>query len=315
MALNYAEKYEKELLEIVIDGAYTSPFITSNVDWLDAKTFKFTQMSTSGYKNHSRNGGWNAGTFNQIAKPFTVEHDRDIEFLVDKADVDETAQTAAIQNISRVFTMTQQVPEMDAVFFEKVAAAAKTAGKSTSSARTAYAKDKVLTQLKKDMNQCRRYKNQGMIVYVDPEVMDNLEMSTEISKKIDVTTISESGAGIQTRVATIDGVPVMEIIDTDRFYDKFDYSDDAGGFKQAADGMKLLVVVATPKTVKTVPKISSIYYFAAGKHTKGDGDLYQNRAFWDTFVFPNGKDGNVDSVYTVTETGSSPTPPTPPAEG
>lgn len=54
MALNYAEQWSPDLLEILMQGTLTSPFVTSNVRWLDAKTFHFTQMSTSGYKNHSR---------------------------------------------------------------------------------------------------------------------------------------------------------------------------------------------------------------------------------------------------------------------
>ena len=35
--------------------------------------------------------------------PFTCEHDRDIKFIVDKADVDETNATAKVENISKVF--------------------------------------------------------------------------------------------------------------------------------------------------------------------------------------------------------------------
>ena len=86
--LNYAQVWEPELLEILMQGTLTSPFVTSNVKWLDAKTFHFTQMSTSGYKNHSRNGGWNKGDYTQKDVPFTLTHDRDISFLVDIADVD-----------------------------------------------------------------------------------------------------------------------------------------------------------------------------------------------------------------------------------
>lgn len=81
----------------------------------------FTRLSTSGYKNHNRNGGWNKGSFAQTDVPFTLTHDRDISFLVDKADVDETNATASIQNISRNFEQTQVVPETDALFFSKVA--------------------------------------------------------------------------------------------------------------------------------------------------------------------------------------------------
>ena len=101
--LNYAQVWEPELLEILMQGTLTSPFVTTNVKWLDAKTFHFTQMSTSGYKNHSRSGGWNKGNYVQKDVPFIVTHDRDIAFLVDKADVDETNSTASIQNISRNF--------------------------------------------------------------------------------------------------------------------------------------------------------------------------------------------------------------------
>ena len=137
--LNYAQVWEPELLEILMQGTLTSPFVTSNVKWLDAKTFHFTQMSVSGYKNHKRSGGWNSGTFNQKDVPFTLTHDRDVEFLVDKADVDETNATASIQNISRTFEQTQVVPEMDALFFSKVAKAAQsTAGYHSSTVRAMF---------------------------------------------------------------------------------------------------------------------------------------------------------------------------------
>ena len=49
-------------------------------------------------------------------------------------------------------------------------------------------------------------------------------------------------------------------------------------------------------TTKLVPKIS-IYYFNPGAHTEGDGYLYQERELSDVFTFPNGKNGQVDSVY------------------
>ena len=118
--LNYAQVWEPELLEILIQGTLTSPFVTSNVKWLDAKTFHFTQMSTSGYKNHSRNGGWNSGSYAQTDIPYTLTHDRDVEFMIDKADVDETNATASIQNISRTFEKTWVVPETDALFLSLI---------------------------------------------------------------------------------------------------------------------------------------------------------------------------------------------------
>lgn len=320
MALNYAEQWSPELLEILMQGTLTSPFITSNVRWLDAKTFHFTQMSTTGYKNHSRKGGWNEGTYAQKDLPYTLEHDRDVEFLVDKADVDETNETASIQNISRVFEQTWVAPETDALFFSRLAEVAqKTTLYHGSTATSAYTKAKVFGMLKDILakGKLRRYKANGsLIMYVRSEIMDALEQSTEFTRKIEITQIAEGGIGIETRVTDIDGVPIMEVIDDERFYDAFNWGPENGGFEprkkkeesssEAGDAVtgahKINVCVACGQTCKTVPKINSIYYFKPGEHTKGDGYLYQNRALSDTFVFPNGKDGEVDSIYVDVDT-------------
>lgn len=319
--LNYAQVWEPELLEILMQGTLTSPFVTSNVRWLDAKTFHFTQMSTSGYKNHSRNGGWNSGTYAQTDVPFTLTHDRDVEFMIDKADVDETNATASIQNISHTFEQTQVVPETDALFFSKVAQKAQeTEGyHSSTAAATGYTKAKVFGALKGILakGKLRRYKANGtLIMYVTSAIMDALEQSTEFTRKIEMTQIAEGGLGIETRVTDIDGVPIMEVIDDERFYDAFDWEPEGGGFaprKKVAESSegagdavtgahKINVLVACGQTCKSVPKISSIYYFAPGAHTKGDGYLYQNRSLSDVFVFPNGRDGKIDSVYVDVDT-------------
>ena len=123
--INYAERWQPELLEIMTQNALCGPFVTTNVRWLDARTFHFTQMSVSGYKAHSRDGGWNRGKVTQTDKSYTVSHDRDVEFLIDKADVDESNATAAVKNISAVFEQTQAAPEADALFFSKTAAVAQ----------------------------------------------------------------------------------------------------------------------------------------------------------------------------------------------
>ena len=351
--LNYAEQWSPELLEILLQETLTSPFVTQNVRWLDAKTFHFTQMSVSGYKNHNRAGGWNSGTYTQTDVPFTLTHDRDVEFLVDQADVDETNATVSIQNISRVFEQTQVAPETDALFFSKIAAKAKTlANYHSSTARTgngAWTKANVFEKLKGMIGagKLRRYKAKGaLIMYVDSFIMDLLELSSDFTRKIEMTQISEGGIGLETRVTDIDGVPVMEVIDNERFYDRFNFESEEGGFVPAeatyakttdtdvvsgktyytessgtytavaspnktnigtyyekTDGAhKINVLIASPLTCKTVPKISSIYYFNPGAHTKGDGYLYQNRSLSDTFVFPNGKDGEIDSIYVDVDT-------------
>lgn len=354
MGMNYAEVWQQDLLEIFNQETLTSPFITTNVNWLDAKTFHFTQMSVSGFKSHNRAGGWNSGTYNMSDVPFTLTHDRDVQFLIDKADVDETNQVASIQNITKTFEATQAAPEVDALFFSKVASKAETlANYNSSTPRTgsgSWSKSNVFGKLKTMLasGKLRRYKSNGaLVMYVASFIMDLLEQSTEFTRSIEVTQVAEGGSGIETRVTYIDGIPVMEVIDDERFYNKFNFNPTNGGFEPAEavykastdtsvvsgktyytksgstyssvgspsgnpstssyyekeDGSyKINVLIASPLTCKTVPKISSIYYFAPGQHTEGDGYLYQNRNLMDTFVFPNGKDNTVDSIYVDLDT-------------
>lgn len=304
MSLNYAEVWLPDLLKIMEQDSLTSPFITTNVKWVGAKTFHFTQMKTSGYKSHNRNGGWNKGRYEQNDVPYTVTHDRDISFLVDVGDVDETNQTASIKHISETFHKTQQVPEMDAYFFSKVATEAKKLeGYHSETAEASWTKENVFSKLKGMIGakKLRRYvKNGSLICYVRSFIMDLLEQSTDFTRKIEMTQIAEGGIGIETRITDIDGVTIMEVIDDERFYDKFDFSD---GFEPVAEtSHKINVLIASLETVKTVPKISNIYYFAPGSHTEGDGYLYQDHSLSDTFVFPNGKDNKIDSIYVDTDT-------------
>ena len=298
--INHAEKYERELIETYIDNTYVAPFVTTNVDWLDAKTFHFTTLTTQGYGNHALTGGWNRKNIVEADHPYTLTRDRDVEFFMDKREVDESNQTATIENVSNQFEQTQAVPEKDAYFFSKVYAVADDNNLTSSTALSDYTKANVLTKLKGIIGNVRRYRNKGLILYVVPEIMDLLSLSTELGHSIDVTTIAANdGKAIQTRITSIDGTPIVEIIDDDRFYTEYDFTD---GYAIKSGAYRMNVVAATPLTTKMVPKIQSIYFFAPGEHTEGDGYLYQNRAHYDTFVFPNGKDGEIDSIYVDVDT-------------
>lgn len=302
--INNASKYERELIQSYVDNSYVAPFITTNTDWIDAKNFHFTVLQTSGYKNHSLNGGWNRGDVTETDKVYTLTQDRDVEFFLDKRQVDESNQTATIENTSKTFEQNNATPEKDAYFFSKVTAVATTANKKTATARNTYTSANIYTKLVQFIGTVRKYRNKGLVVYLAPDLMDLLALSTELTHSIDVTTISANdGKAIQTRITVIDGVPVIEVVDDDRFYSEFDFTE---GYVPKAGAVKINMLAATPLTTKMVSKIESIYFFAPGDHTDGDGYLYQNRAHYDTFVFPNGKDGNIDSIAVDVDTSEVP---------
>lgn len=298
--INQAHKYEKEILESYIDGSYIAPFIATNTKFIDGKTFHFTQLETSGYKNHALTGGWNRGNVVEHDVPYTLTRDRDIEFFIDKREVDESNQTATISNVSKTFEQNNATPEKDAYFFSKVATVATQAGLKTSTAVSSYTKDNIFTKVSQFIGHVKRYRNKGLVVYLAPDLMDLLALSTELSHKMEVTSlVADDGMAVQTRITKIDNVPVIEVLDDDRFYSGFDFTE---GYVPAVGAYKINMLAATPLTTKMVPKIESIYFFEPGQHTQGDGYLYQNRAHYDTFVFPNGKNNAIDSVYVDLDT-------------
>ena len=308
---NYAEKWRDELIEIVIQGTLSSPFILSDKDavtWEGAKTFHFTTNHTSGFKNHTRGGSFNQGTITQHDHPYIIEHDRDIEFPIDSQDVDQTNYTASLEKIARDFEERNAMPEYDARFFERVSEAAiNTTGLSASKALNTYTKTTILGDIKSAINKVRRYRG-SLICYVRSELMAALELALGDKAKIEWTSISGLEFSIETRVANVDGVPIMEVIDNDRFCTKFDYTEGFTKSNVASStqtdpawkklaGKDLNLLIASTRTAFTVPKLSNIYMFEPGTHTEGDGYLYQHHEYWDTFVLPNGKTNAVDSVY------------------
>lgn len=241
-----------------------------------------------------------------------------VEFVYQRDRIREIVFKTPYHEKGRTYVLNERygygyiINELYALFFSKVAQAAqKTEDYHGSTATSAYTKAKVFGMLKDILakGKLRRYKANGsLLMYVRSEIMDALEQSTEFTRKIEMTQIAEGGLGIETRVTEIDGVPIMEVIDDERFYDAFNWEPEGGGFEplKKASGVtgahKINVLVACGQTCKTVPKINSIYYFEPGGHTKGDGYLYQNRSFSDVFVFPNGRDGNIDSIYVDVDT-------------
>ena len=289
-------KFGEELTESMIQGSLTSPFITSSVKWTGAKTFKFLGMNVSGFKNHNTAGGWNRGSVTMFDNEYTITHDRDIEYFVDKRDVLQNNGTLTVQNILRKHVQENSVPEMDAVFFENVSKAAIKANLKSETAIGDYTAENVYSKLKAMLKngRLRAYRtSKSLIMYVNSDIMDLLEAAKDFTRKIEVTQIAEGGAGIETRVTSIDGIPVMEVYDVERFYTAFDYTENF-----VPTGKKLNVCIVSLDTVKTVPLIDDVAILNPEQcRHLGSGYAGQLRQMYDTFVFPNNKGNKVDSVF------------------
>ena len=108
------QKYEKELCSDALTKS------NSQVRFLNAQTIKLPRISVSGYKDHTRTPGFNAGSLSNDWEAKKLEHDRDVEFWIDPMDVDETNLTLSVANIQNTFETEQAIPEKDSYRFSKL---------------------------------------------------------------------------------------------------------------------------------------------------------------------------------------------------
>ncbi|EIS5383907.1 hypothetical protein LZ384_001979 [Listeria monocytogenes] len=288
MAINYVDKYGKELDQKLVFGTYTNELETSNLLWLDAKTFKIQTITTTGLKPHTRNKGYNEGSASNENTAYTITFDRDVEFFVDVMDVDETGQALTAANVTKEFNSRHSAPEVDAYRFSKLATEAKKNGYSTAETIT---EENVFRTLKAAIRKVKKYGTQNLVMYVSVNVMAALELSKDFTRTISNQNIGPSS--LETRVTGIDGVKLVEIEAEDRFYDTFDFTD---GYKPAASAKKLNYLLINKGSVIGGTKHASIYLHAPGSVGQGDGWLYQYRVYHDIFVKEQQKDGVIAST-------------------
>lgn len=286
---NYADKWQTELDQTLMQGLLTAELETPEVNWLDAKSFRVPHVKTSGYQNHKRNQkGFNPGTIDIEDDIYTLGFDRDVEFYVDKADVDETNQAASAGNITRVFSQENAIPEIDAYRFSKLA---QTAANESSMFQEIITKDNVVAVLKAQVLKIRRYGTQNLVCYVSSQVMDCLEQSPFFTRNISVQAVQ--GTDIETRITSLDGLRLREVWCEERFYDSFDFTE---GFVPKTTSKKLNYLIVAKPAIKAKAKFSSVYLFAPGQVGQGDGWLYQNRLYHDLFKMKHQKNTVIASV-------------------
>lgn len=281
MAINYVTKDPGVLDQAIVQGLVTSVLGVPEVKLVNGgKSFTLTTISTSGLKAHGRGKGFNAGTVSNDKTVYTMGQDRDIEFFVDRQDVDETNQDLAVANVSKVFIEEQVQPEIDAYRFSTLA---KGAGTSITETLTV---DNVYTQLKAALLPVRKYGAQNIVGFLSSETMDLLERSKEFTRSI--TNQNVGMTALESRVTSLDGVQLVEVWDETRFKDAYDFTD---GYKPKSNANDINFLFVAEPAVIPVVKENAVYMFAPGEVGQGDGYLYQNRLYHDLFILKNKKDG------------------------
>lgn len=277
--VNYATQFEKEIMQKYSRELLTADLTTQNVTFVGANKIKIPYVSVTGYKDHSRNGGFNRGSVQNQFMEKTLSFDRDIEFFVDAMDVDETNQALSAANITNTFITEQDVPETDCYRLSKLhtdfTALGGTVTQDAVTAATILDKfDTLMEEMDED-----EVPEEGRILYLTPNIYTMLKQAEKITRSLDVT----RQASIDRHVRNLDEVKMVRV-PSSRMKTVYDFTE---GYKPGAAAKQMNMILVHPKSVIASQKHSYIKLWPEGTHTNGDGYLYQNRKYGDLFLIDN----------------------------
>lgn len=289
----YAESFTSLLQEKYAKHLCSDALTKSNqqITFLNAQTIKLPRITLSGYKDHTRTPGFNAGTMANDWEPKKLEHDRDIEFFIDPMDIDETNLTLSIANIQNTFEEEQAIPEKDSYRYSKLHAELGTFGGRIDS--TVIDAAVFLDAFDEEMSRMDEAEvpEEGRIIYVTPKMNKIMKAAEGLQRVVNISTPST----LNRKVHSIDDVEI-KMVPSARMKTRYDFTD---GCIPAEDAKQINWILIHPTCVVCRDKYSYIKVFTPGTDSRtADGYLYQNRNFGDLFLLERKVEGcamNVDA--------------------
>lgn len=260
--------------ELTCDDLYHS---NSDIQIVNGKDIKIPKLSVSGYKDHTRGGSFNSGTYANGYETKTLDHDRDIEFAVDPLDVDETNLVVTVSNIQNRFEKTQAIPELDSYTYSKIYAEAKRVNAKIKT--TALTSANVLSDFDDNLE---AFAEAGVpldraILYATPGYKKLLKNAEGIQRTLEVS----SSSGIDRRVRSLDDINKIVEVPSARMKSLFDFTD---GCKVDSTAKQIDYILIDPEAQVSRVKYAYIKMFTPGTDSRtADNYMYQNRKVNGTF--------------------------------
>lgn len=280
-ALQYADIFSNILIELYGQSQVSVDLYNSNSDIqiVNGKNLKIPKLSVSGYKDHTRGSlGFNTGSYSNEYETKTLDHDRDIEFVIDPVDVDETNLVVTIANIQKRFETTQAIPEADCYTFSKLYSEAKRVGAKIKT--TTLTTANVLSDFDDNLEAMTDagVPLDRVILYCTPAYLKLLKNAEGIQRTLEV-----SGAkGIDRRVHSIDDIGMIKEVPSARFKSKYNFTS---GCTADVSAVQMDYMLIDPECQVSRNKYSFITVFEPGTDSRtADNYLYQNRKLNGTFA-------------------------------
>ncbi len=277
---NYAETFTNLLQQKYAKELCSDALTKSNqqVKFINAQTIKLPRMTVSGYKDHTRTPGFNAGTLSNDWEAKKLTHDRDIEIWIDPMDIDETNFTLSVANIQNTFETEQAIPEKDSYRFSKLHTELANYNSGAIDKTVVDASNflGLFDEMMANMDEAG-VPEEGRILYVTPGMNKIVKEAEGIQRAIIVNTPN----AINRTVHSLDNVNI-KMVPAARMKTIYDFTE---GCKPGGSAKQINFILIHPSCVVCRDKYSYIKLLTPGTDSRtADGYLYQNRCYGDLFL-------------------------------
>ncbi len=279
--LEYADIFKNVLRELYGQSLTSFALYNSNTDLqiINGKQLKIPKLSVSGYKDHTRGSlGFNTGSYANEYEVKTLDHDRDIEFVIDPMDVDETNLVVTMANIQKRFETTQAIPEADCYTYSKIYSEAVRVGAKVKT--TAITEANVLADFDDNLEAMAEagVPLDRVVLYCTPAYKKLLKNAEGIQRTLQAT----GGANIDRRVRSVDDIGTIHEVPSARLKTLYDFTD---GCVPDTSAKQINYILIDPEAQVSRNKYSYIKLFTPGTDSRtADNYLYQNRKYNGTFA-------------------------------
>ena len=255
---------------------------------------KIPKLDMDGLGDYSRTEGFASGSINFEYETRRMEYDRGRAFSFDELYVDETNFALTAATVMGEFQRLKVVNEIDATRIAKLSQIAMGVDGDTQ-AEYGYtpAKTTIVNKIKAAIRSIRKAQFKSELVcYVTYDVQGLIE--DFYGDKIAVSTFPIGG--VDTRVPSIDGVPIVPMID-ECMYTKLKFNDgkssgqEKGGFEKALDGKDINFIVMSKEVPIAIQKCDKTRIFSPEVNQKARAWAMDYRKFHDVWVLDNKKKG------------------------
>lgn len=304
MAINtFAEKATKFLP--ILDAIYQKGAITSILDdaalasqFVGTKAVKLPKISVNGAGDYDRDTGYAQGGVGVAYEEHVLAYDRGRKFRIDVIDDDEAAFDLYRQ-VALEYIRTKEIPEIDAIRFAEICAAAiraNTLGTVASKDLTSSDSALALYDAAEKTLDDNEVPEEGRIMFCTPFFYGLLKADTALSRRLDV----QSNTGnIDRRVTMLDGITPIIKVSPKRFYSLITLYDGTtagqtdGGYTPTAGGFDLNFIYANKSALRGVIKRRFSKIVEPGANQSADAYDIFYRCHHDLIV----KDNETAGIY------------------